>query len=83
MFFVCAEVIPQGLTIVRYFDIWMNQHAYKTFYLFYNGNLFGTPQFKTMSDFDNWMLWHCCDTEVLALVNGCYATINGFKINLN
>jgi len=83
MFFYCKEVVPQGLTIVRYFDLWMNQHAHKTFYLFYNGNQFGTQQFKTFDDYNKWILWNCCSGQIFGLVNGCFALINGNRLNLN
>lgn len=83
MIFDCKYVVPQGLTTVRYFDLWMNQFAHKTFYLLYEGNLFGTQQFKTLSDYNNFMMWNCGGGVIFALINGCKATINGMTINLN
>lgn len=82
MFFKCTEVIPQGETIIRYFDLWMNQYAYKTFYIYYNGSQYGTQQFKTLSDYNTFLMWKCSG-EIFPLINGCKATINGMTINLN
>lgn len=60
----------------------MNQYAHKTFYLLYDGNLFGTSQFQTLTDYDNFIKWKCAGV-LFALINGCKATINGMTINLN
>ena len=82
MYFDCSKISAQGMTIVRYFDLWMNQFAHKTFYLFYEGNQFGTQQFKTLDDYNNFLKWNCSGT-LFGLVNGCFALVNGNRINLN
>lgn len=84
MYFRCDQITPVGMTIVRYFNTYtMCQYAHKTFYLLYKSELFGTQQFKTFEDYNNFRFWHCCDTEIILLVNGCNLTINGMNLNLN
>lgn len=74
-------VVPVGPTIVRYFDLRMNQYAHKTFYILYGQDLFGTSQFSTLAQFQAF-LNNLFPQPIMLLLNGCNMIINGKQVNI-
>lgn len=78
MYFKSNEIVPIGQTIIRYFDIWMNQYAHKTFYISQQQDLFGTNQFQSFDDFWNYIL---PPTDLL--IGDCNLQLFGMDFILN
>lgn len=80
-YFRCDQLKPSGPTIYRYFDDAMCSVAIRVFNLNYNGELFGSTQFKTNEEF--WRYWGAvCNgpQKIMLLLNGCNMVINGKKV---
>jgi hypothetical protein len=82
MYFKCDQLLPIGEAIVRYFDEEMCQVAKKTFYLNYGGQLLGTPQFKTITDFWKFQKLACCGDAYDLFIDGCQLLIDGQKMSI-
>lgn len=78
MYFDCIYTIPKGLTTIRYFDLWMNQFAHKTFYFLYKGDLFGASNISTEKQF--WDYTSCYSQNFL--LNDCVMQMDGLNITL-
>lgn len=82
-YFRCDQLKPSGPTIYRFFDEFMCSHAIKIFNLNYNGELFGSTQFRTRAEF--WTYWSTlCNgpQKIMLLLNGCNMILNGKKVSI-
>ncbi len=87
-YFPCNQVIPLGLQVVRnQSNVTWCITAKKSFIVTYNNQSFGTSQFKTIDQFNQYVSRSCgccADIELCWLmINGCRITINGCQVLLN
>lgn len=65
MTFFCDKAIPIGINIIRDFDEDGCGVATRVFLVLYEGQTFGTTQFKSRSEYDQWINTNCgCCTNV-------------------
>ena len=77
--FPCDKVIPIGVNVVRSFDESLDIVAMRVFEVNYNNHSFGSTQFKSLSDFQQYRqtACACCPAKCIILVNGCSLQLNG------
>lgn len=81
--FRCNIAIPIGLQVVRQFDGNECIKARKVFLIEYDGQLFGTLQFKTLEDFLNYRNSNCRPVQSCKILfNGCYVMFNGCFVTI-
>jgi hypothetical protein len=75
----CDEIRPIGLEVVRGFDPDYCIVAVQVFLVLSGTDTYGTTQFKSFDDYQNFVNSKCrrCPKVCLFLINGCQATING------
>lgn len=77
--FPCDKVIPIGVNVVKSFDDMLDIIAKRVFEVEYNHHNFGSTQFKSLSDFQQYVSasCQCCPAKCIILVNGCNLQLNG------
>lgn len=77
--FDCDRISPIGMAVIRDYDDLLNIVARKVFLVLYNGETFGTTQFKSISDYDQFIKVNCqcCPSRCIVLLNGCHLQLNG------
>lgn len=82
--FPCDKVIPIGVNVVRSFDESLDIVAKRVFEINYNNHSFGSSQFKSLSDFQQYQkgACACCPALCIILVNGCNLQLNGCDLVL-
>ena len=77
--FPCNKVIPIGVNVVKSFDEALGIIATRVFEVEYNYQNFGSRQFKSLSDFQQYrnVACLCCPSKCIILVNGCNLQLNG------
>lgn len=80
--FPCDKVTPIGVNIVRSFDDDLGIIAKRVFVIEYNNHSFGSTQFKSLNDFNQYygISCKCCPSHCIVLVNGCNLTLNGCNL---
>lgn len=75
----CDKVQPVGEAVVRGFDPDYCIVAIKVFLVLFNGDVYGTTDFKSLQDYWQYVgrQCKCCETLCYFTINGCLATING------
>lgn len=78
-YFPCDQVIPLGVSVVKSFDQELNIVAKRVFLLQYQTQSFGSSQFESLSDFNQYISAYCqcCPAKCIVLVNGCNLQLNG------
>lgn len=81
--FRCNLAMPIGLQVVRQFDGNECIKARKVFLIEYDGQLFGTLQFKTLEDFLNYRNNNCRPIPDCRITyNGCYIMYNNCFVTI-
>lgn len=81
--FNCSDVEIIGTSIVRNYTITDCIEAKIVFLIKQGGNVFGSSQFKSKTEFQQYLnsACSCCPpSHCWLLINGCYLRINGYAI---
>lgn len=78
----CGKVTPIGLQTVREFDIEYCIVATDVYLVLYNGDTYGTQQFETFDEFEDYMAGECtcCASLCTFTINCCEVTIDGCSL---
>lgn len=84
-YFPCSQVIPQGETIIREYDLDWCIVAKKVFLVKYQNNVFGTTQFVSMDEFLAYKESYCasCCISCVIKVGNCVLLYNGCSLTYN
>lgn len=82
MTFFCDKAIPLDVNIVRDFDDDGCGIAKRVFLVLYDGQTFGTTQFKSRSDYDQWVSTNCnCCGELCGVkIGDCFVHIGNCSV---
>lgn len=81
----CDRAIPIGVNVVRDFDDDGCGVAKRVFLIVYDGQTLGSTQFKSRSDYDQWISTSCdccpglCDVKF----GDCFVTIGNCLVKIN
>jgi len=82
VFLNCLHTRPIGFDVIRQYDANECINAAKVLIISSEGNLFGTQDFDTIESYINYQNNSCVKKEDCFLaINGCYALINGCRLN--
>lgn len=79
--FPCDKITPIGVNVVKSYDEDLCIIAKRVFEINYNNHSFGSSQFKSLADFNQYRgaACQCCPINCYVLANGCYLTFNGCR----
>ncbi len=79
--FPCDKILPIGVSVVKSFDENLAIVAKRVFAIEYNAQSFGSSQFKSLEDFNQYrgVACQCCPFHCAILINGCYLLLNGCR----
>lgn len=85
MTFYCNKVSPLGVNIVRDFDEDACGIAKRVFLFLYDGQTFGTTQWKSLTDYTQFIstACACCPQVCDVLLNGCRVMINNCFVSMS
>jgi hypothetical protein len=81
----CSRVHAIGESIVRDYDDNFNIVAKKVFLVSYGKQTFGSSQFKTLDEFNDYLgvSCRCCPcVECFPFINGCIIELNGCEVQM-
>lgn len=83
--FPCGKVTPIGVNVVKSYDENLSIVAKRVFEVNYNNHSFGSSQFKSLSDFNQYVgvVCQCCPFHCAILMNGCVVLLNGCNFVLS
>lgn len=83
--FPCDQITPIGINVVKSFDEDLGIIAKRVFVIQYNNHSFGSTQFKSLSDFNQYrgIECVCCGcVECYPYINLCEISINGCIVQM-
>jgi len=84
-YFPCSQVHPQGEAVIRDYDDNTCIVARKVYLVEYGGNVFGTVQFDTYEEFEDYKSQSCtcCGGGCVVIIGGCVLLYNGCDLTYN